>query len=88
VAKPCSIPEASDEETAIIVNRTLDLIRPEFEERTWLAFWRAAVEGQQSGVVAEALGMKPGGVRQAKSRVLHRLREELHRLLGLEGYDV
>ena len=82
-----SVPEASDEETAIIVRKTLDLIRPEFEERTWQAFWRSAVEGQQSGVVAEALGMTPGGVRQAKSRVLHRLREELDRLLGLEGYD-
>ena len=83
-----SVPEASDEETAIIVRKTLDLIRPEFEERTWQAFWRAAVEGQQSGVVAEALGMTPGGVRQAKSRVLHRLREELDRLRGLEGYDL
>ena len=63
-----SVPEASDEETAIIVRKTLDLIRPEFEERTWQAFWRSAVEGQQSGVVAAALGMTPGGVRQAKSR--------------------
>ena len=83
-----SVPEASDEETAIIVRKTLDLIRPEFEERTWQAFWRSAVEGQQSGVVAEALGMTPGAVRQAKSRVLRRLREELDRLLGLEGYDL
>ena len=83
-----SVPEASDEETAIIVRKTLDLIRPQFEERTWQAFWRSAVEGQQSAVVAEALGMTPGGVRQAKSRVLHRLREELHRLLGLEGFNL
>ena len=83
-----SVPEASDEETAIIVRKTLDLIRPEFEERTWQAFWRAAVEGQQSGVVADALGMTPGAVRQAKSRVLRRLREELDRLRGLEGYDL
>src|SRR5206468_11834763 len=26
--------------------RALDLIRGEFEERTWSAFWRTAVEGQ------------------------------------------
>ena len=77
--------EASDQEMAIIVNKTLDLIRPEFEERTWQAFWRAAVEGQPSAVVAEALEMTPGAVRQAKSRVLHRLRGELHQLLELEG---
>ena len=80
--------EAGDQEMAIIVNRTLDLIRPEFEERTWQAFWRAAVEGQPSGVVAEALKMTPGAVRQAKSRVLHRLRGELHQLLELEGYSL
>jgi RNA polymerase sigma-70 factor (ECF subfamily) len=80
-----SASEVSDQETAIIVNKTLDLIRPEFEERTWQAFWRAAVEGQPAGVVAEALEMTPGAVRQAKSRVLHRLRGELHQLLELEG---
>ena len=79
------VPEASDPEMAIIVNKTLDLIRPEFENRTWQAFWRAAVEGQQSSLIADALEMTPGAVRQAKSRVLHRLREELHQILELEG---
>ncbi len=80
-----SIPEASDEDTDIIVNQTLELIRVEFEDRTWQAFWRMAVEGQQSGVVAAALEMTPGGVRQAKSRVLRRLREELSQLLDPES---
>jgi RNA polymerase sigma-70 factor (ECF subfamily) len=80
-----SVPEATDEETAIIVNKTLDLIRPEFEKRTWQAFWRATVDRQQSSVVAEALEMTPGAVRQAKSRVLRRLREELNQLLEPEG---
>jgi RNA polymerase sigma-70 factor (ECF subfamily) len=80
-----SVPEVSDEEIAIIVRKTLDLIRPEFEERRWQAFWRSVVDGQQSAVVAEELGVTPGAVRQAKSRVLARLREELERLRGLEG---
>ncbi len=80
-----SVPEASDEETAIIVRKTLDTIRLEFEERTWQAFWRTTIGDQRSNVVAEALGMTPGAVRQAKSRVLARLREELERLRGLEG---
>ena len=75
--------QASDLEKAILVNKTLDLIRPEFEERTWQAFWRATVESQPSGVVADALEMTPGAVRQAKSRVLHRLRGELQQLLEL-----
>jgi RNA polymerase sigma-70 factor (ECF subfamily) len=79
-----SVPEASGQEKAILVNETLALIRPEFEDRTWQAFWRATVEGQQSGVVAEALEMTPGAVRQAKSRILRRLREELNQLLDPE----
>jgi RNA polymerase sigma-70 factor (ECF subfamily) len=57
--------------------RGLDLIRPEFEERTWQAFWRTAVEGQSAKDVALALSMSAGAVRVAKSRVLRRLREEL-----------
>jgi RNA polymerase sigma-70 factor (ECF subfamily) len=80
-----SVPEASGQEKAILVNQTLDLIRPEFEDRTWQAFWRATAEGQQSGAVAEALEMTPGAVRQAKSRVLRRLREELNELLEPGG---
>jgi RNA polymerase sigma-70 factor (ECF subfamily) len=57
--------------------RALDLIRGDFEERTWSAFWRTAVEGRSPKDVAAELSMSPGAVRVAKSRVLHRLREEL-----------
>ncbi|HEV3238157.1 MAG TPA: sigma-70 family RNA polymerase sigma factor [Gemmataceae bacterium] len=57
--------------------RALELIRGDFEERTWLAFWRTTVEGRAPIDVAEDLGMSPGAVRVAKSRVLRRLREEL-----------
>lgn len=78
------IAEASDQEMAILVKRTLDSIHPEFEDRTWQAFWRATVEGQNAAVAAEAMGMTAGAVRQAKSRVLHRLREELQPLLEME----
>jgi RNA polymerase sigma-70 factor (ECF subfamily) len=57
--------------------RGLDLIRAEFEDRTWQAFWRTAVEGQAPRDVGAELGMSPGAVRVAKCRVLQRLREEL-----------
>jgi RNA polymerase sigma-70 factor, ECF subfamily len=57
--------------------RALNLIRGEFEERTWTAFWRTTVEGQAAKDVAADLCTTPGAVRVAKSRVLHRLREEL-----------
>jgi RNA polymerase sigma-70 factor (ECF subfamily) len=59
---------------------TLDLIRSEFETRTWQAFWLTTVEGLAAKDVAADLQMSPGAVRVAKSRVLHRLREELGEL--------
>ena len=39
-------------------------------------------------MVAESLGLTPAGVRQAKSRVLPRLREELHQFLEPESGGV
>ena len=62
--------------------RALDLIRGEFEERTWAAFRLTAVEGRAARDVAADLAMTPGAVRVAKSRVLRRLREELGDLMG------
>ena len=61
--------------------RALELVRGEFEEQTWQAFWRVAAEGQAPKDVAEDLGVTPSAVRLAKSRVLRRRREEME---GLE----
>jgi RNA polymerase sigma-70 factor (ECF subfamily) len=60
-----------------LFHRALELIRTEFKEQTWRAFWRAAVDGQQAAAVAVELRISPGAVRVAKSRVLRRLREAL-----------
>jgi RNA polymerase sigma-70 factor, ECF subfamily len=57
--------------------RALELIRGEFEQRTWRAFWLTAVDDRPTCEVALELGMSAGAVRVAKSRVLRRLREEL-----------
>jgi RNA polymerase sigma-70 factor (ECF subfamily) len=77
-------PPAPDDETAAqagpnreLFHRALALIRGEFEDRTWQAFWRTAVEGQPARDVAADLAMTPGAVRVAKCRVLQRLRAEL-----------
>jgi RNA polymerase sigma-70 factor (ECF subfamily) len=64
-----------------LYRRALQLIQAEFAERTWQAFWRVAVEDQAPAAVAAALGMTPGAVYIAKSRVLKRLREEFADLL-------
>jgi RNA polymerase sigma-70 factor (ECF subfamily) len=81
------VPEqlSGEEEAADVtglVHRALDLVRAEFEERTWRAFWRVAVQGLSPRVVAADLGVTPDAVRMAKSRVLRRLREELPELDG------
>jgi RNA polymerase sigma-70 factor (ECF subfamily) len=78
-------PEEPSEETfqsdrhtlAWLSRRGLDLVRAEFENRTWDAFWRTAVEGQAPADVADSLGMTVQAVYKAKSRVLRRLRQEL-----------
>lgn len=76
--------EANDppEQIKHLHDRALELIRGQFEARTWQAFWRCTVDGQSPAEVGEALGMTPVAVRKAKSRVLHRLRDELGELLG------
>jgi RNA polymerase sigma-70 factor (ECF subfamily) len=64
-----------------LFRRGLELIRGEFEPRTWQAFWQTAVDDRAVKDVAADLGMTPGAVRVAKSRVLHRLRAELGDML-------
>jgi RNA polymerase sigma-70 factor (ECF subfamily) len=78
-AAQVSDPDESEEEKAerSLLNRALNLIRSEFEERTWQAFWLTVVEGRAPKDVGLDLGMSPGAVRVAKARVLRRLREEL-----------
>ena len=57
-----------------LLKNALELIRREFHERTWQAFWGVVVEGRAAADVAADLEMTPGAVRVAKSRVLLRLR--------------
>jgi RNA polymerase sigma-70 factor (ECF subfamily) len=70
-------PAVEKEAECGLFHRALELIRGEFEARTWQAFWQTAVEGRAPKDVAGELTMSPGAVRVAKSRVLRRLREEL-----------
>jgi RNA polymerase sigma-70 factor (ECF subfamily) len=69
------------DEMSGLYRRALDLIRGEFEERTWQAFWLTAVEGRVAPAAAAELGMSPVAVRIAKSRVLARLRAEAEGLI-------
>ncbi|MCA9168791.1 MAG: sigma-70 family RNA polymerase sigma factor [Planctomycetales bacterium] len=51
------------------------IVRAEFSESTWLAFWQTAVEQLSIQTVAERMGKKQGAIRMARYRVVHRLRE-------------
>lgn len=64
-----------------LLHRALELIRSDFEDRTWQAFWQITVDCQSAGVVAERLGMTANAVHQARFRVLRRLRDELEGLV-------
>ena len=57
--------------------RALESARGDFEERTWQAFWLVAVQGRTPAEAAVELGISAAAVRQAKCRVLQRLREML-----------
>ena len=64
-------------ELAGVVQRALHVIRNEFEHSTWHAFWLAAVDGLPAREVGQRCNMSVGAVRQAKYRVLVRLRREI-----------
>lgn len=78
---PSDTADASDatENLAIqdLFQRACNLIRTDFQTKTWQAFWRCVVDGRTPADVAAELSMRPGTVRVAKSRVLQRLRQEL-----------
>jgi RNA polymerase sigma factor (sigma-70 family) len=55
-------------------------VRGEFQEATWQAFWLTAVDGLGAKEAGQRVGLSPGAVYVAKSRVLSRLREEVQML--------
>ena len=65
-----------------------DRVRAEFSPAAWRAFWLAGVEGRPAAEVAATLGLGVGSVYNAKSRVMARLRREVERVEGAEGFDV
>jgi RNA polymerase sigma-70 factor (ECF subfamily) len=50
-------------------------VRPEFQETTWQAFWRTAVQRKSAEQAADELGVSIGAVYTARCRVLKRLRD-------------
>lgn len=55
----------------------MERVKAEFQEKTWRAFWLTAVEGAAAADAARQVGISPGAVYVAKSRVLARIKEEV-----------
>jgi RNA polymerase sigma-70 factor (ECF subfamily) len=68
-------------EADVLLRRALELVRGQFEPKTWEAFWLTAIEGRSPDAVAPALGVSAAAVRKYKSRVLGRLKSEFRELL-------
>ncbi|OWK36409.1 RNA polymerase sigma factor [Fimbriiglobus ruber] len=64
-----------------IVRRGLELIRPDFSEKTWKAFTGLMLDGRTAAEVATQLGMTENAVYMARHKVLTRLREEIGGLI-------
>lgn len=58
----------------------MERVKGEFQENTWRAFWLTAVEGVAAAEAGKQVGMSPGAVYVAKSRVLARLKEEVEQM--------
>lgn len=59
-------------------------VRSEFQEGSWQAFWRTAVDGKTPAETAAELGLTVGAVYTAKSRVLDRIKKEIKQILEEE----
>jgi RNA polymerase sigma-70 factor (ECF subfamily) len=84
VQDPAASPASEEDplsELEALRRRALELVRGQVAEQTWRAFWLTAIEGHASAEVAASLGVSPTAVRMAKSRVLHRLKEQFGDLI-------
>lgn len=64
-------------ERRMLVHRAAEMVRHEFPDKTWRAFWLTTVEQKSAPEAATALNISAGAVRQAKYMALRRLRQEL-----------
>lgn len=65
-----------EEHDRYVVGRLVDLIRPQFENKTIEAFCRVFFDGTAPAALAQELGLSINAVLVAKSRVLNRLHQE------------
>jgi RNA polymerase sigma-70 factor (ECF subfamily) len=64
-----------EQETGYLYRKAVDLVRSEFSAAAWQMFWRTAVDGASATDIATEFRTTSAAVRQAKSRILRRLKQ-------------
>jgi RNA polymerase sigma-70 factor (ECF subfamily) len=83
VADPLAGPDAEEQaEVGQVYLRALEQVRGDFEDRIWQAFCRTVLDGRSPASLTAELGMTAPAIRQAKARILRRLKEEVGDLLA------
>lgn len=73
------------DDLALVLHATLDAIREDFDPRNWEVFERTVLHNEPAVKVAEDLNISSTSVRQAKFRILCRLRRELGELSFIQS---
>ena len=66
-----------DGQTTALVKRAMNQVEADFEPRTWQVFTRSVIDQTATIVVADEFGITQAAVRQIRSRVLRRIRQQL-----------
>ena len=61
-----------------------NIVKQDFTDSTWQAFWKTAVDERPGKEVADEVGMTVAAVYLAKGRVMTRLKEQVKLLVGEE----
>lgn len=65
------------EDLSELTSRALAMVQRQVAPQTWQAFWRTVIDGVPTHQAASELNLSVASIRQARSRVLRRLREQL-----------
>lgn len=74
-------PTSSQADSLNVRRRMVELLRQNFDQRTWRMFWETAVIGRGPIDVADEMGVSKWAVYKARARVLQKLQQEMK---GLE----
>jgi RNA polymerase sigma factor (sigma-70 family) len=69
-----------------LASLAMERVKHEFQENTWRAFWLTAVDGIAPVEAAKQVGISPGALYVAKSRVLARIKSEVEAMQRQESH--